>query len=285
MVVNARVGLQLGHVPRTSGVTGTGGCCGTTEQQYVTRLYDTVAPKLVAAGHTPIRILADPTSYPVCDVFVAMHCDGSTDSSARGCSFGYRTDQSNAARSKALGDKWRERHNAVGYPGGNRGTNYTTGLANYYALDNVFARNANVRAIVAEFGFLTNPSDSGWLTSNYGKVADAIVQTVVHFYGGTAEEDDFPVWSQWPDNEKQAMLDAIWNMIARGKKVDGTTPTHLVDAGTEKIRGTQTLILYGDGRTVPLDEDTHGDASVKALRIRVDRLTERLEAADVIPPE
>ncbi len=124
-----RVGCQLGHVPRTTGKTGTGGCCGETEQDYVTRLFDTLEPKLVAAGHTPIKILADPASYPAMDVFVAFHCDGSVDPDSRGCSFGFRTDLSNATASKKFGDRWRAEHLAAGYSGGNRPTNYTRALA------------------------------------------------------------------------------------------------------------------------------------------------------------
>jgi hypothetical protein len=189
----ARVGCQLGHVPRTSGKTGTGGCCGETEQDYVKRLFNTLDPKLRAAGHTPIRILADPEDgYPAMDVFIAFHCDGSVNTSARGCSFGFRTDLSNATASKKFGDRWRAEHLAAGYPGGNRPTNNTKALANYYALDDALAAGAD-QAIVVEFGFLTNKADNDWLIENVGKVADALVTTVVAFHGGTPPEEDLSI--------------------------------------------------------------------------------------------
>jgi hypothetical protein len=185
----ARVGCQLGHVPRTTGSTGTGGCCGETEQAYVKRLFDKLEPKLQAAGHTAIKILADPPggSYPAMDVFFAFHCDGSVDPKARGCSFGFRDDLANAAASKKFGDRWRAEHNAIGYPGGNRATNYTTNLSRYYALRP--ATNAGAKqAIVLEFGFLTNRDDHTWLLENVDRVANALVSTVVAFHGGQFKE-------------------------------------------------------------------------------------------------
>jgi N-acetylmuramoyl-L-alanine amidase len=39
---------------------------------------------------------------------------------------------------------------------------------------------------VVEFGFLTNRDDHNWLNDNVGRVADALVKTVVAFHGGTA---------------------------------------------------------------------------------------------------
>jgi hypothetical protein len=190
----ARVGCQLGHVPRTSGFTGTGGCCGETEQEYVKRLFNKVEPKLRAAGHAPIKILADPPSYPAMDVFVAFHCDGSEDPKSRGCSFGFHDQLANAAASKKFGDRWRAEHNAAGYPGGNRATNYTIDIAHYYALRPALNAGAK-QGICIEFGFLTNRKDNDWLIENVDRVANALVRTVVAFHGGNLDglEDDMTV--------------------------------------------------------------------------------------------
>jgi peptidoglycan hydrolase-like protein with peptidoglycan-binding domain len=190
----ARIGCQLGHVPRKTGKTGTGGCCGETEQEYVQRLFTALEPKLKAAGHTPIKILADPKDgYPAMDAFFAFHCDGSTNNKARGCSFGYRTDLPNETASKAFGDRWRFEHTAAGYPGGNRPTNNTDGLAHYYALGPATNKGAK-RAICIEFGFLTNKADNDWLIANVGAVADALVRTVAKFFGGTASPVPIPAF-------------------------------------------------------------------------------------------
>jgi hypothetical protein len=186
---SARVAVQLGHCYRASGSAGTGGCCGETEQEYVTRLWGVLEPKLRAAGHEPVRVLADPPRYEACAVMICCHADGSVNPTARGCSFGYNRSLPNAVASKAFGDRWRAEHNAAGYPGGNRPTNYTTNLARYYALAPATRAGAE-RAVVLEVGFLTNRRDSDWLVANVGRVADALVRTVVAFYGGVASGAD-----------------------------------------------------------------------------------------------
>jgi N-acetylmuramoyl-L-alanine amidase len=214
----ARVGCQLGHVPRTSGLTGTGGCCGETEQDYVKRLFNTLDPKLRAAGHTPIKILADPDGYPAMDVFVAFHCDGNNNTNARGCSFGYRKDLPNAAESKKFGDRWRAEHQNAGYPGGNRETNYTKALARYYALGPARLAGAK-QAIAIEFGFLTNKADNDWLIDNVGKVANALVKTVVAFHGGTLPEEDLSI----VDASTREYFDMQFKLLRLGDDPDPTS--------------------------------------------------------------
>jgi hypothetical protein len=160
----------------------------------VKRLFNTVEPKLRAAGHTPIKILADPNSYPAMDVFIAFHCDGNENPNARGCSFGFHDELANAKASKKFGDRWRAEHNAAGYPGGNKPTNYTIDIAHYYALRPALKAGAK-QGICIEFGFLTNRNDNDWLIENVDRVANALVKTVVAFHGGTLDglEDDMTV--------------------------------------------------------------------------------------------
>jgi N-acetylmuramoyl-L-alanine amidase len=236
----ARVGCQLGHVPRTSGKTGTGGCCGETEQEYVKRLFDTLQPKLVAAGHTPIKILADPVSYPAMDVFMAFHCDGSEDPDSRGCSFGFRTDLSNATASKKFGNRWRAEHLAAGYSGGNRPTNYTKALAEYYALDDATAAGAE-EAIVIEFGFLTNRADNDFLIDNVGAVADALVNTVVAFHGGTPQEDISIVDAATKEFFVQQFkdIDEHFRTIIRGDATDPRTHPNNLENIMQRINELQ----------------------------------------------
>lgn len=221
----ARIGCQLGHVPRTTGRTGTAGCCGETEQDYVKRLFATLEPKLVAAGHTPLKILADPPSYPAMDAFVAFHCDGSKNQSSRGCSFGFDERLANATASKKFGDRWRAEHNAAGYPGGNNPTNYTIDINHYYALDDALAAGAE-RGICVEFGFLTNRADNDWLIDNVGRVADALVRTVVAFFGGTAPQEDLSIvdheTKQYFDNQFKD-VDNAFTTVLRGDETDHRT--------------------------------------------------------------
>jgi hypothetical protein len=214
------------------------------------------------------------------NAFIAMHCDGSTNMSARGCSFGFRTDLSNAPASKAWGDYWRSRHHARGYPGGDQPTNYTSGLAGYYALDNAKAAGAN-RAIVVEFGFLTNTADNEWLTTHYGTVADALVDTIVHFYGGVQpQEDEFMSFLDLSTADQDKIIDRFWMRLARGEKVDGTFPAHMVAASLSKIREWQDLFGWGDGRQETLATDTHADINVRAANDRLGNLAERLTSVE-----
>jgi hypothetical protein len=248
------VGCQLGHVARTTGATGTGGCCGVTEQQYVQRLFDALEPKLRAAGHTPIKILADPPSYPAMDLFFAFHCDGSVNSSARGCTFGFRDDLANATASKGFGDLWRAAHNAVGYPGGNRPTNSTTNLSRYYALKPATQAGAD-RAIVIEFGFLTNRDDHEWLNANVDRVADALVKTVVAFHGGAF------VLSLEDDMTKDDLLDALES--ERGQTILGA-------AVRAAVRHELRVATGPDDATVPAGKWFDGvRADVTAIRNKV----------------
>lgn len=234
----ARVGCQLGHVPRTKGATGTGGCCGVTEQDYVTRLFDALEPKIHAAGHTPIKILADPPSYPAMDMFIAFHCDGSVNQSARGCTFGFREDLANATASKGLGNLWRAEHNAAGYPGGNRPTNSTIDLAKYYALEPATQAGAD-RAIVVEFGFLTNHDDNDWLINNVDRVANALVRTVVAFHGGTT------AFLQEDDMTKDDLLDALES--DRGQRALQAAVIRVLRVATGPDDGSQSASIYFDG--------------------------------------
>src|SRR6266536_6365078 len=205
--------------------TGTAGCCGAPEQEYVKRLFDTLEPKLRTSGHTPLKILADPSSYPAMDAFFAFHCDGSKDHSARGCSFGFDDRLSSAAASKKFGDRWRAEHNAAGYPGGNQRTNYTIDINHYYALDDALAAGAG-RGICIEFGFLTNPDDNDWLIDNVGRVADALVRTVVAFFGGTPPEEDLSIvdheTKQYFDNQFKD-VDNAFSTVLRGDESDHRT--------------------------------------------------------------
>jgi hypothetical protein len=58
---------------------------------------------------------------------------------------------------------------------------------------------------------------------------------------------------------------------------DGSTPDHIVAVSTGKIRDWQDVFGYGDGRGVPLSEDTHGDASVKSAILRLGDIKKQLD--------
>lgn len=186
-----RVFIQRGHCFRRTGSTGTAGS-GTSEQAYVDNIARRAVTLLQRAGHHAVAALADTPPSHGYDVFVALHCDGSTSRAASGASIGYRTPNGRAA-----GETWKRRYAARGWPYGFRPNNYTTALARYYGT--AWAADAGIpHAFILEHGFLTNPTADGpFLTSEDGRTiaAYALFDTVQILSGGAPidsneQEDD-----------------------------------------------------------------------------------------------
>lgn len=181
----AHVVLNLGHCFRTKGATGTH-----REQEFVSKLAPKIRDLVHLGGHHAVTLtLADQRPLPSCDLFIALHCDGSTNRSARGLSVGYPS--STAARSAAYARRWQAAMVHVGYTGGVRPDNYTAALRNHYTYGRV---NAPVK-ILCENGFTTNPQDEQWLFENIDKVAIAHAFAIESWFGTFAlpqQEDDKP---------------------------------------------------------------------------------------------
>ena len=158
--------VQMGHCYRKTGATGTAG-----EQAYAAAVAEACRALLDGRGGWWVRpILADNTSALYRgDAFVAVHCDGSTSSAARGASCGYRTPEG-----QVFGQAWKRAYEARGWVGF-RPDNYTPALAGYYGTGTAVSV-GNRRAIIIECGFLTNPADRAALTGPGGatRVAAAI---------------------------------------------------------------------------------------------------------------
>ncbi len=167
--------IQRGHVPRTSGATGTRG-----EQAYAIEAADRTAARLASIGHTPRIINADvPDSYYRGDMFVALHWDGSTNPAVRGASVGYQTPEGNQ-----FAQAWKRHYAANGWTGGFRGDNYTSALGGYYGVRRAVAQ-GNRRAFISEAGFQSSPEDMALLASPAGpdRVAIAIAAAVTDILG------------------------------------------------------------------------------------------------------
>jgi len=157
--------VQKGHCYRTTGATGTTG-----EQAYATAVADACVRLLHGKGGWSVRpTLADENTYRG-DALVAIHCDGSTSSTARGASIGYRTPEG-----QTFGQAWKRAYAERGWTGGFRPDNYTAALAQYYGTGNAVAAGTR-RAFIAECGFRTNPDDRALLDAPGGadRVALAI---------------------------------------------------------------------------------------------------------------
>ena len=153
---------QRGHVPRTTGKTGTAG------EQDVVRQIAAWLQMTIPSGWGLRVIDADPPDWMYGgDVFVALHCDGG-DPASHGASVGYPD-----AAGGALAQRWKTAYVAQGWTRGFKPDNYTPGLSGYYAYDNALAQGNRVRMVV-EHGFLTNAEDAAWIHAHYAQCALAI---------------------------------------------------------------------------------------------------------------
>lgn len=202
--------IQLGHCYRRTGATGTNGVDGDpNEQEFATSAGNRAAVLLRVAGHQARVILADDDldDYEG-DAFCAIHCDGSTSPSARGCSVGYRNDSG-----KKLAQAWKHAYFDLGWRGF-RPDNYTDALAGYYGTRHA-VNQGNRHAFIAEAGFLTSPDDERLLSGAAGteRFARALTNAVVSVFGGrtatppSEEEDMTPDQARKLDEVHKAVQD------------------------------------------------------------------------------
>jgi hypothetical protein len=170
--------VQRGHVPRTSGATGTAG-----EQQVVTAIAAAIVAQTPVGWQVRVIDADPPNAAYAGDYFIALHCDGGA-SSAQGASVGFPD-----LAGSALAQRWKAAYVAQGWPYGFRDDNYTSGLRGYYAYDNALAQGNRVR-MVAEHGFLTNTQDAAWIRANIDKCAAAAWVAVA---GAQPNEEEEPV--------------------------------------------------------------------------------------------
>jgi len=167
--------LQRAHCFRTRGSTGTQGHRG-TEQAYSNALLHRVAWLLGLNSHKVTLALADDRQVKA-DLFLSVHQDGSSSTSAGGASVGYRDE---AGRQFAMNLK--AAYSYVGWPGGYRPDNYTSALHFYYGTGQALSVGTKVAAIM-EAGFATNRSEDDWMWDNMDNTALAIANAALHTLG------------------------------------------------------------------------------------------------------
>jgi len=171
----------MGHVPRTSGATGT-----YREQELNRAIADRLAPRLETLGHTVYVMGADdPMPITDGDVFIALHGDSP---STPGACVGYPDDPIDAD-DKALATAWKAAHTARGYPGPYRADNYTPALSNYYMWEP--ETSSFYWRFLAEHGSM-HSSDEVWLFAHLDDVAEAHVDAIGQVVGHPAGDDDLP---------------------------------------------------------------------------------------------
>jgi len=166
--------IQMGHVGRTTGATGTAG-----EQVFNKAIGQAL---LLEFGNDPYEIHlmgADNWEKPepnFANLFFAIHADGSLNTSARGCSVGYPV-PSNPRFAQEIQSAYMLLSGFAKRP-----DNYTIGMKKYYA----WSQNhvvANYYALL-EHGFFTNPIERQWMTTHVNEIAKCHYNTIVKFLGG-----------------------------------------------------------------------------------------------------
>jgi N-acetylmuramoyl-L-alanine amidase len=203
--------IHLGHCNRTRGATGTSGIYHgerRSEQAFVKAVGYPLAEELQRMGINAVTKLAD-ESLPRCQVFVALHQDGSTNSSARGASVGYPS-----PHDAPLARLWKANYSLQGWPSGFRGDNYTRALQNYYGFRRVHAD----RKFLVEHGFATNLTDQAWMWDNLGKVIKSHTSTLTQWLGvtpipPTSQENDMGVRYEVFDDPIAKKAWAMWGPI------------------------------------------------------------------------
>jgi len=202
--------LQRGHVPHTTGSTGTPG-----EQQLATEV---AAHAVDLADRYKLRVRVIDADVPLDayrgDRFVALHADGAGNTTARGAHYGYRTGDG-----QRFGAAWQDAHRAAGWPGVFRAPNGTANLASYYGTRHAVAV-GNRHAIIVELGFLTNPGDRAWLVANPGRCAHAVLAAaagtpVQLSTGGQVAAGDPPIVGGTPDLEHPETVMAQLSTVTR----------------------------------------------------------------------
>lgn len=180
--------VQMGHVDRTSGITGTAG-----EQVFTKAAAGHTAALLLQAGRT-VKVIKADENVPQSQVFVAIHCDGHSNTSASGASVGYLDN-----KGKKGATAWKEAYQRAGWPRGFRQDNLTAGLSSYYG-NKKAVRAGTPTAFVLEAGFLTNPEDRALLANDAGhlRCATAIRDAVAAILGAGSGGGPGPVVPPFP---------------------------------------------------------------------------------------
>ncbi len=164
--------VQMGHVGRKSGYTGTAG-----EQDFTKTLGGIIKDKADKIVNLKLKLMGADNWYKPepnkAKIFIALHADGSNNQSAQGFSVGYPIG-SNQEYADTLADNYDELTN---FP--QRPDNYTKNMSHYYAW-----RNDHVIAdyyVLIEHGFLTNAVEREWITTHIPEIATCHIDTIVEF--------------------------------------------------------------------------------------------------------
>lgn len=223
--MHTSITIQPGHVPRTTGSTGT-----IREQEFTAALGVELASRLRHLGWDVHVVPADPPGrrYPDTDLFLALHADGSGNPNVGSASFFFPP--RDAVEGLAWGIHWAARHQAVaGYRFGFRDPNYVGAVSTgFYAwrADRVrrgIATPADT-CLLAEHYFATNPEEAEWAWTP-GRIA-LMAQAHVEALGA---------WNGHPTREGTAMSTMMMDESTPPRVwILGTTALEVTDSGARQ---------------------------------------------------
>ena len=159
--------VQMGHVPRKTGATGTAG------EQAMAKSVAAAIVSLTPVGWLTRAINADVrSSLYKGDVFVAIHGDGSSNHSVNGASVGYRNEAG-----KKLATAWKAAYKKRGWTGGFHADNYTPALHGYYGV-HIAVNEGTTHAFIIEVGTMTNHTDRAFIDAHHRTIAQSVWDAV-----------------------------------------------------------------------------------------------------------
>lgn len=243
------VAVQRGHCFRKSGSTGT-----YREQEMVSQIGSLIKTGLEMAGLECHLLLADPPGriYPEADMFLALHCDGSVNSAARGASFFYPTWSGvehyfDIPETLRYADLWKDYHQdpqGAAYGGGIRSDNYVSEVGRtFYAwrADRVQSglgvKPGTSVVCLCEHYFATNAIDDKWAWDNQvHDIADAHLSSIIDLFGKPVPEPEEEellmkgqmVYATKPDGGNTAQFYTVGGLNRRRLTNDEKQWYHLV---------------------------------------------------------
>lgn len=221
------VTIQMGHVARTRGATGTH-----REQEFTKAIGNALTRRLRELGHA-VRLIGADDAVPRGDVFVALHTDGSLNPARQGASVGYPD-----TGGQRLASAWKRHHQSQGYPGGWLADNYTAALRGYYGFGKAAAAGGYEHRFLAEHGTTTNAADCAWIEANIAAITQAHVDAIGEVVGHPHAAPATPTPSPTPSGDDD--MDQL-PILRRGSTGQG-------------VRNLQGLLLAA-GRRVAVDGD------------------------------
>ena len=176
------VRVQTGHWGRKTGATGAYNPRLKVAEADMNHRLSLAVQKVVANDKLIVWQFVGPDEKrgDPCNLFLALHMDGSGSATPAGPSIGYPP---GSVESYRFGKLWKKARTAI--PGAlpfDRQDNYTAALRGYYGYRSAYSGSAAAKLVI-ENGFVTNDQECLWTQMHRQETAEALVDTVRAYLG------------------------------------------------------------------------------------------------------